>query len=75
MPLPPQSVEVELRAMAAVTAQVTLDTGVLVSTPNPLSSDSIDAVSIARDPVKNELTISTLVLMLPTRDHRCMLWL
>ena len=75
VPLPPQSVEVELRAMAAVTAQVTLDTGVLVSTPNPLSSDSIDAVSIARDPVKNELTISTLVLMLPTRDHRCMLWL
>ena len=59
VPLPPQSVEVELRAMAAVTTLVTLDTGVLVSTPTPLSSDSIDAVSISRDPVKNELTIST----------------
>ena len=32
------------------------DFGVTTSTPTPLSSDSIGAISIARDPVKHELT-------------------
>ena len=48
--------------MATVTAEVTWlrwlleDFGVTVSTPTPLSSDSTGAISIARDPVKHELT-------------------
>jgi len=56
------SVEAKLRAMATVTAEVTWlwwlleDFGVTVSTPTPLSSDSTGAISIARDPVKHELT-------------------
>ena len=56
------SAEAELRAMATVTAEVTWlrwlleDFGVTVSTPTPLSSDSTGAISIARDPVKHELT-------------------
>jgi hypothetical protein len=56
------SAEVELRAMATVTAEVTWlrwlleDFGVTASTPTPLSSDSIGVISIARDPIKHELT-------------------
>jgi len=56
------SAEAELRAMAIVTAEVIWlrwlleDFGVTVSTPTPLSSDSTGAISIARDPVKHELT-------------------
>jgi len=56
------SAEAELRAMATVTAEITWlrwlleDFGVTVSTPTPLSSDSTGAISIARDPVKHELT-------------------
>jgi len=56
------SAEAELRAMAAVTAEITWlqwlleDFGVMASTPTPLSSDSTGAISIARDPVKHELT-------------------
>jgi hypothetical protein len=56
------SVEAELRAMALLTAEVTrlrwllADFGVSVTTPTTLLSDSIGAISIARDPVKNELT-------------------
>jgi len=48
--------------MATVTAEVTWlrwlleDFGVTTSTPTPLSSGSTGAVSIARDPVKHELT-------------------
>jgi hypothetical protein len=51
-----------LRVMALVTAEVTWlrwlleDFGVSVSMPTPLLSDSIGAISIARDPVKHELT-------------------
>jgi hypothetical protein len=54
--------EVELRAMSLVTAEVTWlrwlfeNFGVSVSMPTPLLSDSIGAFSIARDPVKHELT-------------------
>ncbi|KAK1601079.1 hypothetical protein QYE76_018385 [Lolium multiflorum] len=53
------SVEAELRAMALLTAEVTwlrwllADFGVSADAPTPLLSDSI---SIARDPVKHELT-------------------
>ena len=56
------SAEAELRAMALVTAEVTWlrwlleDFGVSVSMPTPLLSDSTGAISIARDPVKHELT-------------------
>ena len=56
------SAEAELRAMALVTAEVTWlrwlleDFGVSVSGPTPLLSDSTGAISIARDPVKHELT-------------------
>ena len=56
------SAEAELRAMAAVTTEVTWlqwlleDFGVMASTPTPLSSDSTGALSIAWDPVKHELT-------------------
>uniref|UniRef100_A0A0A9CUY6 Reverse transcriptase Ty1/copia-type domain-containing protein n=1 Tax=Arundo donax TaxID=35708 RepID=A0A0A9CUY6_ARUDO len=56
------SAEVELRAMALVTADVTWlrwlleDFGVSVTMPTPLLSDSTCAISIARDPVKYELT-------------------
>ena len=56
------SAEAELRAMAAVTAEVTwlrwllADFGVPVMGPTTLLSDSTGAISIARDPVKHELT-------------------
>jgi len=56
------SAEAELRALALVTAEVTWlrwlleDFGVSVSRPTPLLSDSTGAISIARDPVKHELT-------------------
>ncbi len=48
--------------MAALTAEITWlrwlleDFGVFVSPPTPLLSDSTGAISIARDPVKHELT-------------------
>jgi hypothetical protein len=54
--------EVELRAMSLVTAEVTWlrwlfeNFGVSVSMPTPLLSDNTGAFSIARDPVKHELT-------------------
>jgi hypothetical protein len=56
------STEAELRTMALVTAEVTWlrwlleDFGVSVSMPTPLLSNSTGAISIARDPVKHELT-------------------
>ena len=56
------SAEAELRAMAAVTTEVTWlqwlleDFGVMASTPTPLSSDSTGAISIALDLVKHKLT-------------------
>ena len=56
------SAEAELRAMALLTAEVTWlrwllqDFGVSVTTPTMLLSDSTGAISIARDPVKHELT-------------------
>ncbi|XP_071683132.1 uncharacterized mitochondrial protein AtMg00810-like [Lolium perenne] len=56
------SVEAELRAMALLTAEVTwlrwllADFGVSADAPTPLLSDSTGAISIARDPVKHELT-------------------
>jgi hypothetical protein len=56
------SAEAELRAMALVTAEVTWlrwlleDFGVSVSLPTPVLSDSTGAISIARDPVKHDLT-------------------
>ena len=56
------SAEAELRAMALLTAEVTWlrwllqDFGVSVTTPTLLLSDSTGAISIARDPVKHELT-------------------
>jgi hypothetical protein len=56
------SVEAELRAMALLIAEVIwlrwllADFGVSVTTPTPLLSDSTCAISIARDPVKYELT-------------------
>ncbi|WVZ66075.1 LOW QUALITY PROTEIN: hypothetical protein U9M48_015349 [Paspalum notatum var. saurae] len=56
------STEAELRAMALVTAEVTwlrwllADFGVSVSMPTPFLTDSTGAISIARDPVKHELT-------------------
>jgi hypothetical protein len=56
------STEAELRAMALVTAEVTwlrwflVDFGVSVSIPTPLLTNSTCAISIARDPVKHELT-------------------
>jgi hypothetical protein len=56
------SVEAELRAMALLAAEVTwlrwllADFGVSVTTPTTLFSDSTGAISIARDPVKHELT-------------------
>jgi hypothetical protein len=56
------SIEAELRAMARFTAEVTWlrwlleDFGVSATTPTSLLSDSIGAISIARDPVKHELT-------------------
>ncbi|CAM8876557.1 unnamed protein product [Rhodiola kirilowii] len=48
--------------MALLTAEVTWlrwlleDFGISVSTPTPLLSDSTGAISIARNPVKHELT-------------------
>ena len=48
--------------MASVTAEITWlrwllqDFGVSTATPTPLLSDSTGALSIARDPVKHELT-------------------
>jgi hypothetical protein len=56
------SAQAELRAMAHVTAEVTWlrwllkDFDVSVSMPTPLLSDSTEAISITRDPVKHELT-------------------
>jgi hypothetical protein len=56
------SAEAELRDMTLVTAEVTWlrwlleDFGVSVSIPTPLLSDSTRAISIARDPIKHELT-------------------
>jgi hypothetical protein len=56
------SAEAELHAMTLVTVEVTWlrwlleDFGVSVSMPTPLLSDSIEAISIARNPVKHELT-------------------
>ncbi|CAM8901660.1 unnamed protein product [Rhodiola kirilowii] len=56
------SAEAELRAMALLTTEVTWlrwlleDFGVTTSGPTPLFSDSTGAISIARDPVKHELT-------------------
>jgi hypothetical protein len=56
------SAEAELRAMTLVTTKVTWlqwlleDFGVSVSIPTPLLSDSTGAISIARDPIKHELT-------------------
>jgi hypothetical protein len=56
------SAEAELRAMTLVTTKVTWlqwlleDFGVSVSMPTPLLSDSTGAISIARDPIKHELT-------------------
>jgi histone deacetylase 1/2 len=56
------SVEAELRAIALLTAEMTwlrwllADFGVSVTTPTPVLSDSTCAISIARDPVKHELT-------------------
>jgi hypothetical protein len=54
--------DAELRAMTLVIAEITWlrwlleDFGVFVSMPSPLLSDSTEAISIARDPVKHELT-------------------
>jgi hypothetical protein len=56
------SAEAELRAMALVTTEVTWlwwlheDFGASISMPTPHLSDSTGAISIARDPVKHELT-------------------
>jgi hypothetical protein len=56
------SAEAELCAMALVTVEVTWlrwllkDFGVSISMLTPLLSDSTGAISIARDPVKHELT-------------------
>ncbi|WVZ72432.1 hypothetical protein U9M48_020896 [Paspalum notatum var. saurae] len=56
------STEAELRPMALVTAEVTwlrwllADFGVSVSIPTHLLTDKTGAISIARDPVKHELT-------------------
>jgi hypothetical protein len=56
------SVEAELRAMALLTTEVTwlrwllADFGVSIMTPTSLLSYSIGAISIARDPIKHELT-------------------
>jgi hypothetical protein len=56
------SAHVELCAMALVIAEVTWlrwlleDFGVFVSMPTPLLSDNTWAISIARDPIKHELT-------------------
>jgi hypothetical protein len=62
VPVSRSSVEAELRAMTLVTTEVIWlrwlleDFGVSVSMPTPLLSDSIGAISIARDPIKHELT-------------------
>uniref|UniRef100_A0ACD5Z149 Uncharacterized protein n=1 Tax=Avena sativa TaxID=4498 RepID=A0ACD5Z149_AVESA len=56
------SVEAELRAMALLTAEVTwlwwllADFGVSMTTLTLVLSDSTGAISVARDPVKHELT-------------------
>jgi hypothetical protein len=56
------SAEAKLRVMALVTAEVTWlrwlleDFSISVSMPTPLLSNSTEAISIARDPVKHELT-------------------
>jgi hypothetical protein len=56
------SAEAELRAIALVTAEVTWprwlleDFDVSISMPTPLLSDNTGAISIARDPIKYELT-------------------
>ncbi|WVZ80637.1 hypothetical protein U9M48_028096 [Paspalum notatum var. saurae] len=69
------STEVELRAMVLVTAEVIwlqwllADFGVYVSIRTPLLTDSIGAISIARDPVKHELTKHIGVDAYYTRAH------
>jgi hypothetical protein len=56
------SADAELRPMTLVTAEVTWlqwlfeNFGVSISMPTPLLSDSTWAISIARDPIKHELT-------------------
>jgi hypothetical protein len=56
------SAEAELRALALLTAEVTWlrwlleDFGVSMTSPTSLLSDSTGAISIARDPIKHELT-------------------
>jgi hypothetical protein len=56
------SAEAKLRDMALVTVEVTWlrwlleDFGVYVSMLTPLLSDNTWAISIARDPIKHELT-------------------
>lgn len=56
------SAEAELRTMALLTAEVTWlrwlleDFGVFVTSPTSLLSDNTSAISIARDPIKHELT-------------------
>jgi hypothetical protein len=69
------SAEAELRVMVLVTAEVTWlrwlleDFGVSVSMPTPLLSDSTGAISIARDPIKHELTKHVGVDAHFTRSH------
>jgi hypothetical protein len=61
--------------MALVTAEITWlrwlleDFGVSVSMPTPLLSDSTRAISIARDPVKHELTKYVAIDAHFTRSH------
>uniref|UniRef100_A0ACD5YHE3 Uncharacterized protein n=1 Tax=Avena sativa TaxID=4498 RepID=A0ACD5YHE3_AVESA len=56
------SVEAELRAMALLTAEVTwlrwllADFGVSITTPTLILSDGTGAITVARDPIKHELT-------------------
>jgi hypothetical protein len=49
-----------------------VDFGVSIMTPTPVFSDSTGAISIARDPVKHELT-KHIVLMLFIHVLRCRL--
>jgi hypothetical protein len=69
------SAEAKLRAMTLVTADATWlrwlleDFDVSVSMPTPLLSDSTWAISIARDPVKHELTKHVGVDAHFTRSH------
>jgi hypothetical protein len=69
------SAEAELRAMALLTAEMTwlrwllIDFGVSVTTPTTLLSDSTCAISIARDPVKHELTKHTSFVCASVQDQ------